>query len=179
MAEFALGKVAMVQNGNWGASQILGVKGNKVASDDIKFMPIYTGVKGEENKGLCIGTENYLCINKTLSAEAQGYADEFLTWLFSSKTGKKIVQEDLGFITPFNSFSADELPSDPLAKEVSAWMNRKGTSSIPWAFAAIPSEEWKNTLGSALLSYAQGKMTWEEVSKTATDAWAMEYKLTH
>ncbi|MEA4859289.1 MAG: carbohydrate ABC transporter substrate-binding protein, partial [Sphaerochaeta sp.] len=52
MAEFALGQAAMVQNGNWGASQILGVKGNKVADADIKFLPIYTGIAGEENSGL-------------------------------------------------------------------------------------------------------------------------------
>ncbi len=30
MAEFALGKVAMVQNGNWGWSQVAGVEGNTV-----------------------------------------------------------------------------------------------------------------------------------------------------
>ena len=112
MAEFALGQCAMVQNGNWAAGQILGVPGNKVASDDIKFMPIYAGVAGEEKSGLCVGTENYLCINSHISAEDQANADKFLTWLFSSATGKKIVKEDLGFITPFNSFSNDELPSE-------------------------------------------------------------------
>ncbi len=63
MAEFALGKCAMVQNGNWGASQILGVNGNTVAADDIKFMPIYMGIDGEEKTGICIGTENFICIN--------------------------------------------------------------------------------------------------------------------
>ena len=63
MAEFALGKCAMVQNGNWGASQILGVTGNTVAAEDIKFLPIYMGIEGEEKLGLCIGTENFICIN--------------------------------------------------------------------------------------------------------------------
>ena len=67
MAEFALGQCAMVQNGNWGASQILGVDGNTVADEDIKFLPIYTGVEGEESQGLCIGTENYLCVNSQVS----------------------------------------------------------------------------------------------------------------
>jgi raffinose/stachyose/melibiose transport system substrate-binding protein len=149
MAEFALGKVAMVQNGNWGASQILGVKGNTVANDDIKFLPIYMGIDGESSRGLCVGTENYLCINKNVSADTQKYADQFLTWLFSSDTGKKIVKEDLMFITPFNSFKEDEMPTDPLAKQVVQWMNKPGVSSIPWAFAAIPSEEWKNSFGAA------------------------------
>ena len=48
MAEFALGKVAMVQNGNWAWSQIASVEGNIVKSEDIRFMPIYTGVVGKK-----------------------------------------------------------------------------------------------------------------------------------
>ena len=70
MAEFALGQCAMVQNGNWAAAQILGTPGNKVAAADIKFLPLYMGIDGEMNAGLCVGTENYLCINKNASPEA-------------------------------------------------------------------------------------------------------------
>ncbi len=177
MAEFALGQAAMVQNGNWGASQILGVPGNTVANEDIKFIPIYMGIKGEEKSGLAVGTENYLSINKNASAEAQKGADVFLTWLFSSETGKKIVNEQLGFITPFNSFGADEMPTDPLAAQVVAWMNKDGVSSIPWTFAAIPSEQWKSDFGAALLEYINGSVTWDSVVKTAQDAWAREAEL--
>ena len=41
MADFALGKAAMVQNGNWGWSQISEVSGNTVKAEDVHFMPIY------------------------------------------------------------------------------------------------------------------------------------------
>ena len=177
MAEFALGQCAMVQNGNWAAAQILGTPGNKVASADIKFLPLYMGIDGEMNAGLCVGTENYLCINKNASAEAQVAADVFLTWLFSSPTGKKLVSEDLKFITPFNSFSEAELPTDPLSQQVSIWMNKSGVTSIGWTFAAIPSEEWKNALGSALLAYFEGKADWNNVVKTAQDQWAAEWSI--
>lgn len=177
MAEFALGQCAMVQNGNWGAGQILGVAGNKVANEDIKFLPIYTGIPGEEKAGLCVGTENYLCINKNASAEAQKGADVFLTWLFSSTTGKSFVSNKLNFITPFNTFSAAELPSDPLSKEVSIWMNKDGVSSVTWTFAAIPSEEWKTQFGDAMLQYFEGKLTWADVEKIAIDTWAKEKAL--
>ena len=177
MAEFALGQCAMVQNGNWAAAQILGTPGNKVASADIKFLPLYMGIDGEMNAGLCVGTENYLCINKNASAEAQAGADVFLTWLFSSPTGKKLVSEDLKFITPFNSFSEAELPTDPLSQQVSIWMNKSGVNSIGWTFAAIPSEEWKNALGSALLAYFEGKADWNTVVKTAQDQWAAEWNI--
>lgn len=177
MAEFALGQCAMVQNGNWAAGQILGVDGNKVAAEDIKFLPIYTGIDGEESFGLCVGTENYLCINKSASAEAQKGADVFLTWLFSSAEGKSIVSNQLNFITPFNTFSDAELPSDPLSKEVSKWMNKPGITSITWVFNAIPSEVWKDNLGDALLQYYQGKADWAKVEATAIDGWAAEKAL--
>ncbi len=179
MAEFALGQCAMVQNGNWGAGQILGVTGNKVSPDDIKFIPLYMGLDGEESQGLCVGTENYLCINNNLSDEAKANADEFLYWLFASDTGKKLVQEKLGFITPFNTFTEAEMPSDPLAKDVIKWMNKDGVSSVPWAFAAIPSQEFKNNFGADLLQYAQGQMTWATVVKNYQNNWALEYKLAH
>jgi len=173
MAEFALGNVAMVQNGNWAWSQIKNVEGNTVKEEDIKFMPIYTGVAGEEKQGLCIGTENYFAINSKVSQEKQDASIAFLEWLFSSEKGKKYVTQDLGFIAPFNTFGENEKPADPLAKEVMNWMGKDATS-VAWTFAAFPSEDFKNYFGDALLEYAQGSKTWEEVVKVVVDSWASE-----
>ncbi|WP_163193363.1 ABC transporter substrate-binding protein [Clostridium thermarum] len=173
MAEFALGNVAMVQNGNWAWGQISGVDGNTVKAEDIKFLPIYTGVAGEENQGLAVGTENYFAINSKVSKEEQEASVEFLEWLFTSQKGKDYVKNKLGFIAPFNSFGENEKPTDPLAKEVLAWMD-KGVTSVPWTFAAFPSEDFKNYFGDALLQYAQGNMTWDEVVTIVKDSWASE-----
>ncbi len=175
MAEFALEKCAMVQNGNWGASQILGVSGNKVSAEDIKFMPIYMGIPGEENTGICIGTENYICINAKASAEEQKAAADFLYWLFSSEKGKKFVTEKLGFISPFDTFSQDETPDDPLAREVVRWMNTDNVTNIPWNFTVFPSVNYKDRLGAALLKYAQGSIPWEDVKKIAVEEWKSEF----
>ena len=177
MAEFALGQCAMVQNGNWGAAQILGQAGNVVASEDIKFLPLYMGFEGEESQGLCVGTENYLSINIHASDEAKKNADTFLTWLFSSETGKKIVKENLMFITPFNSFTEEELPEDPLAKEVNRWMNMDGVTSVPWAVQGIPSEQWKQDFGGALLQYINGSMDWNAVVEIARNSWSVEAEI--
>jgi raffinose/stachyose/melibiose transport system substrate-binding protein len=173
MAEFALGNVAMVQNGNWAWSQIKNVEGNTVKEEDIKFMPIYTGVAGEEKQGLCIGTENYFAINSKVSQEKQDASVAFLEWLFSSEKGKKYVTQDLGFIAPFNTFNDNEKPADPLAKEVMSWMGKDATS-VAWTFAAFPSEDFKNYFGDALLEYAQGSKTWEEVVTVVKDSWTAE-----
>ncbi|AJS60902.1 ABC transporter substrate-binding protein [Paenibacillus sp. IHBB 10380] len=173
MAEFALGQAAMVQNGNWAWSQINEVDGNVVKAEDIKFMPIYTGMANEEKQGLAIGIENYFSINSKVSAKKQEASIAFLEWLFSSDKGKSYVTKDLGFIAPFNTFKDDEKPADPLAKEVLAWMS-KDVSSVVWTFAAFPSEEFKNYFGDALLEYAQGKKTWDEVSTIVKDSWKSE-----
>lgn len=175
MAEFALGKCAMVQNGNWGASQILGVTGNTVNADDIKFMPIYMGIDGEESTGICIGTENYMCINSKASKDEQKAAADFLYWLFSSDKGKKYVSDELGFISPFDTFSQGEEPDDPLAREVIRWMNTEGITNIPWNFTVFPSTNYKDMLGTSLLKYAQGSMNWNDVKKTAVNEWKNEF----
>ena len=98
MAEFALEKCAMVQNGNWAWSQIAEVSGNKVLSENIKFLPIYTGMPGEENQGLCIGTENFYAINAKASPEDQKATADFIYWLYSSDVGKNFVTNLFGFI---------------------------------------------------------------------------------
>ena len=174
LAEFALGKAAMVQNGNWAWSQISGVEGNTVKKEDIKMLPLYTGAEGEKGQGICIGTENYLAINKNASEEQQKNSLDFLEWLFGSETGKKYVTEKLGFITPFSTFSEDELPDDPLAKEIARYMNDGSVKNIPWVFTGFPSEAFKKDTGSALLDYVQGDKKWEDVRKIITDKWKSE-----
>ena len=174
MAEFALGKVAMIQNGNWAWSQISGVSGNTVKRDDIKMLPLYTGINGEEKQGICIGTENYLAINKKVSKELQDQSLDFLYWLFSSDTGKRYVTEKLNFITPFTTFSQNEQPDDPLAKEIVRYMNDDSLNTVPWIFTSFPSEAYKKEVGSALLDYVQGDKKWADVEKSITEKWKSE-----
>ncbi len=174
MAEFALSKAAMVQNGNWAWSQISGVEGNTVKAEDIKMLPIFTGIEGEEKQGICIGTENYLAVNKNVSEEKRKASLEFLDWLFSSETGKKYVSEKLGFISPFNTFKEEESPNDPLANEIDRYLKDDTTVTIPWIFTAFPSENFKKEVGSGLLDYVQGEADWDTLKKTIIDKWKSE-----
>ncbi len=173
MAEFALGRSAMVQNGNWAWGQINGVDGNVVKEEDIKFLPIYTGIEGEENFGLNTGTENFFAINSQVSEEDQQLAADFVYWLFSSETGKNFVTNELGFIAPFDTFGEDEVPSDPLAKEIVRWMNSDKTS-VPWNFTLFPNQTFKDSFGANLLAYSQGAITWDEVAEDFVADWEME-----
>ncbi len=174
MAEFALGRCAMIQNGNWGWSQINGVSGNTVNEEDIRFLPLYNGGEDDKTMGLCIGTENYICINKNATEEQQKQAADFLYWLFSSTDGKRFVTEQLEFLTPFNTFTENETPKDPLAKEINKWLSNTEVVSVPWSFIAFPGTSFKNDFGAALLRYAQGNADWESVINTVKTRWKEE-----
>ncbi len=174
MAEFALGQAAMVQNGNWAYGQIAGVEGNIVKAEDVTFMPIYTGMSGEEKQGLCIGTENFFCINKN-SAEADQKASlDFLNWLYTSDEGKAHVTKDLGFIAPFDSFSDNDKPADPLGQQVMAWSAKSGIQNVPWNFTIYPSQQFKDSFGANLLLYAQGQAEWSKVVEEMVASWSAE-----
>ena len=174
MAEFALGKCAMVQNGNWAWSQISEVDGNTVKENEIKFMPIYTGVKGEEKQGICIGTENYFAINNKASEADQQATKDFINWMFTSEKGKDLVTNELGFIAPFDTFTEEEAPQDPLAKEVIKYLGNKDLYNIDWNFTTFPSQTFKEDFGAALLEYCNGNMKWDDVKKHVVEEWESE-----
>lgn len=177
MAEFALGQCAMVQNGNWAWGQIAEVDGNVVKEENIKFMPIYSGLKDEENQGLCIGTENYFAINSQVSEKSQQASIDFVNWLLTSEVGKDYMVNKLGNIAPFTTFSDNEKPNDPLALSMLEAME-SGKESIPWVFQTFPSQTFKDNFGAALLEYAQGNIDWNEVEKVVIEQWKVEKEAT-
>lgn len=174
MEEFALEKAAMVQNGNWAWSQIAEVSGNQVLEENVKYLPIYMGVEGEESQGLCIGTGNFLCVNAAAPKEEQKAAIDFMEWVYSSDTGKNYVTNKLNFIAPFNTFSEEERPDNPLAREVIADMSNDATESVSWNFTAFPSQKFKDDFGALLLKYVKGECEWKEVAAGVKEKWASE-----
>ncbi len=174
MAEFALGQSAMVQNGNWAWGQISGVDGNVVKESDVKFLPIYTGLKDEEKQSIAVGTENFFAINKKAPADQQKLAADFIYWLYSSEKGKAFVTNDLKFIAPFDTFKDNEKPSDPLAKEVLRYMSDSSLTNVPWNFTVFPSQTFKDNFGAALLQYAQGTKQWNDVKTLVVNQWKAE-----
>lgn len=176
MAEFALGQCAMVQNGNWAWGQIAEVNGNVVKAEDIGFLPIYMGFEGEENQGLCVGTENYFCINSQASEADRKATEDFVYWLISSETGKDYMVNKLMNVAPFTTFTEEEKPADPLAKSMLEIME-SGKGSIPWIFTTFPSQTFKEAFGGALLEYAQGTMSWDKVVKLMQEQWKAEKEI--
>ena len=175
MSEFALGKVAMVQNGNWAWGDISKVSGNVVKEDKIKFLPIYTGVSGEESQGICIGTENFFSVNSEASKKDQEETIKFVEWLFNSDEGKKAVTNELGFIAPFNTFEDADNPTDPLAKEVIRYVDDESLNTVSWNFmTSMPSQTFKDDFGASLLEYITGNKDWDAVVEDCKAEWKSE-----
>ena len=48
-----------------------------------------------------------------------------------------------------------------------------GKTPVSWNFTTMPSEEWKNGLGTALTSYAAGAGEWDDVVSAFVDGWQL------
>ena len=171
-AEFALGEAVFYQNGTWETSGIL--EEGELTEDDLGMLPIYIGVEGEENQGLCTGSENYWCVNAKASEEDIQATVDFLTRCITSDEGRSAISKDMGFATPFSSFGDDYAADNVLVNEATKYVE-DGKTSVTWCFTTMPSENWKNGVGSALLEYAQGTGEWDGVVTAFVDGWATEY----
>ena len=175
-AEFALGEAVFYQNGTWETSGIL--EEGDLTEDDLGMRPIYIGVEGEENQGLCTGSENYWCVNAKASEEDIQATVDFLTWCISSDEGRTAISKDMGFATPFTTFGDDYAADNVLVNEAAKYVE-DGKTSVTWCFTTMPSENWKDGVGSALLEYAQGTGEWDGVVTAFVDGWATEYAAAH
>ena len=177
VAEFVTNQAVFYQNGTWAYSDI-----SEVGDDNLGMLPIYIGADGEENQGLCTGCENYWCINAKASEEDIQATEDFMEWLVTDETALKAIcgsanampsgGDGMGFVIPFNG----NLESDNLLVNIANDYVKEGKTPVSWNFTTMPSEQWKNDLGSALTTYAadQSDANWDLVKSAFVDGWAKE-----
>ncbi|MCI6268775.1 MAG: ABC transporter substrate-binding protein [Clostridiales bacterium] len=173
VAEFVGEKAVFYQNGTWAWNDVKGL-----GAENLTMLPIYIGVEGEENQGLCTGTENYWCVNGEADQEDIDATIAFLEWVITSDEGRKSMSQDMGFVVPFDTFTGEYASANPLVA-VDAALTAEGKTPVSWNFPTMPSEEWKNGVGSALTAYAAGTGDWNGVVTAFVDGWKTEYDLTH
>ena len=171
--EFLAGDAVFFQNGSWEYGNLVG--DGKFTDDDLAMIPIYIGVGDEANQGLCTGTENYWCVNKQASEEDIQATLDFMYWCVTSDKGTASMSDEMGFVIPFKN--AKESPN-LFVKQDSAY-TAEGKTPVSWNFTTMPSEEWKNGVGSALTAYAADETdaNWDAVVSAFVDGWATEYEL--
>lgn len=166
--EFVNGEAVFYQNGSWEYAEL-----SKTFSDEeLAMIPIYFGVD-DENEGLATGTENYWCVNKNASEDDIQATLDFMNWCVTSETGTQSMAEDMGFTIPFKTAVA---PTNVFVKQDQEY-TEAGLTPVSWNFPTMPSEEWKNALGTALTAYAAGTDSWDDVTAAFVDNWATEKAL--
>ena len=171
--EFLAGEAVFFQNGSWEYGNLTAE--GAYTDDDLAMIPIYFGVGDEANQGLCTGTENYWCVNNMADeADIQATLD-FIYWCVSSEEGTKAMGTDMGFVIPFKNAVESQNLFVQMDKEYTA----AGKKPVSWNFPTMPSEEWKNGVGTALTKYAadQTDANWDGVVSAFVDGWAKEYAL--
>ena len=168
--EFLDGEAVFFQNGSWEYNNLVG--DGKFSDDDVTMIPIYIGAGDEANQGLCTGTENFWCVNKEAPEEDIQATLDFIYWCVSSDEGTKAMA-DMGFVIPFKN--AQE--SQNVFVKADSELTAAGKTPVSWNFTTMPSEEWKNGVGSALTAYAAGTGDWNAVVSAFVDGWASEAAL--
>ena len=170
--EFLNSEAVFFQNGSWEYNNLVGAD-KPFTDDDLAMIPIYIGVGDEANQGLCTGTENYWCVNKDAAPEDIQATLDFLYWCVTSDKGTEAMANEMGFVIPFKG----ALESNNLFVKQDKAMTAEGKTPVSWNFPTMPSEEWKNGVGSALTAYAAGTGDWEAVKTAFVDGWASEYAM--
>ena len=170
--EFLDNEAVFFQNGSWEYTNLVG-DGKPFTDDDLTMIPVYIGVGDEANQGLCTGTENYWCVNKEADQADIDATLDFIYWCVSSDEGTKAMANDMGFVIPFKN--AQESPN--LFVKVDNALTAEGKTPVAWCFSTMPSENWKNGVGSALTAYAAGTGDWNAVVTAFVDGWKTEAAL--
>ena len=177
VAEFVSGQAVFYQNGTWAYSDV-----SSLGDDNLGMLPIYIGVDGEENQGLCTGSENYWCVNAKASEEDIQATLDFMEWCATDDVALKAIcgsegampsgADGMGFVTPFKK----NIESTNLLVNIANEYVAEGKTPVSWNFTTMPSEQWKNDLGSALTTYAadQTDANWDLVKSAFVDGWAKE-----
>lgn len=172
LAEFALGEAVFYQNGTWAYDSLIEAG---LTDEQLGMLPIYIDAPGEEEQGLCTGSENYWCVNRKASEADISATIAFLEWCITSDEGRQTLAHEMGFVTPFDTFGDAYTADNPLQRAANEYL-AMGRTPVAWSFTTIPSETWKNNVGDALLEYAQGTGSWEQVRTAFVDGWAEEYR---
>ncbi len=164
--EFKEGKAVFFQNGSWEYGALSEVYSN----DELTMIPIYCGVDGEENAGLCSGTENCWAVNaKASEADIQATLD-FMKWMVTSEAGTKVMAEQMGSIPYKGAAEVDNVFLQRAGELLS-----EGKYNVDWTFNYTPNvNDWRAALVAAMNKYDNGG-DWADVETAFVAGWANQY----
>lgn len=170
-AEFAEGKALFYPQGNWEWS---GLQEKGMKAEDLTMIPYYSGVEGEENVGLCNGTENYWAVNAEASEEDIQASIAFMKWLVTDPEASEKAVATFGAM-PYKSAATSTNPFLARSNEYSA----QGKANMWWATNFQPNvDTYRAATVSALNTYNADPTdaNWEQVVTAFIAGWAAQYQ---
>ena len=167
-AEFINGEAVFYQNGTWEYSNLSAAWND----DEMQMIPIYCGADGEENAGLCSGTENCWAVNANASEADQQATLDFMYWLVTSEEGTTMMAEQFGEI-PYKNAAANE---NKFFQDANALL-ADGKYTVDWTFNYTPNvDDWRAGVVAAMNQYDAGAGSWDDVVTAFVSGWATQYQ---
>lgn len=164
VTDFATGKAAMTQQGNWTQVQI-----SKTNPDiNIGFLPMPISDDAEASDKLQVGVPNNWVIYKDSPVKEEAKA--FLNWMVTSEVGKKYITEEFKFIPAFTNIPVDEQVAGPLAADIMKYSNAGKTLSWNW-FKFPGGEATSKKFGDSMQAYVGKNITKEEMLEEFQKTW--------
>ena len=157
------------QGGSWEYAEL------SRAVEELAVIPIYCGIPGEEQSGLCMDALHHWAVNAQASPEDQAASLDFLYYLVTDRQAIAVMADLFGGIC-YRSAPIHPNPILAAALEQLA----QGRPSVTWAYRLAPNPaQWRRTVVTALTAYAEdpSDKTWAIVTDTIVDGWAYEYRL--
>ncbi|MFC4598205.1 ABC transporter substrate-binding protein [Cohnella hongkongensis] len=164
VTEFATGKAAMTQQGNWTQVQI-----SKTNPDiNIGFLPMPIGEDAEANDKLFVGVPNNWVVNKNSPVKEEAKA--FLNWMVTSETGKSYITKEFKFIPALTTISASEEDLGALASDIMKY-NQEG-KVLSWNWFKFPQGEASSKkFGDSMQGYVGGQLSKEQMLEAFQSTW--------
>ncbi|SFD23419.1 ABC transporter substrate-binding protein [Clostridium uliginosum] len=148
VGNFALGKTAFIQQGNWISGDLERLGG----TFDRGFVPLAINNDTKVSGSIPVGVPMYWVVNKDSAVNKE--AKEFLDWMVTSTTGQESIVKDMKMIPAFTNFTTE--PDDPLSKSISEF--NKAGKTLPWAFTNLPDGFTTEKVGPIFSKFAKGEI---------------------
>jgi raffinose/stachyose/melibiose transport system substrate-binding protein len=158
--DFATGKTASIHQGNWAYNMF----SSYTVDFEMGLMPF--PLMG--NDRLAVSVPSYWCVNSQVPAAEQEEGKKFLTWLYATPAGQRILTDSFGFIPVVKGVTSTKL--DPLSAEVARYAQEGKTR--PWATSYYPAGSVDVHFVPVAQRFFTSQMTPEEFLAAMDKAWA-------
>ncbi|KQL33087.1 ABC transporter substrate-binding protein [Bacillus sp. FJAT-25509] len=160
VTNFASGKTAMMQQGNWTQGMIDGITPNM----KLGLLPMPINDDKNAMDKIPVGVPNNWVVNKNSKNKEE--AKKFLNWMVSSDTGKKYIVEKFRFIPAVKTIEGKGL--GPIADDIQKYST--DGKVLSWNWFKYPNGA-TNEFGASMQAYVGGQKNPQQLLQSLQDSW--------